>query len=49
MNLNLQEDTMNELSSKNPMIDKAISELEYLSQDEKLCQIYEEQLKAEFD
>ena len=40
MNLNLQENTMN---------DKAISELEYLSQDEKTRQLYEEQLKAEFD
>jgi hypothetical protein len=40
MNLNLQENTM---------IDKAISELEYLSQDEKLCQLYEEQLKADLD
>ena len=49
MNLNLQEDTKNELRSKNPMIDNAISELEYLSQDEKTRQLYEEQLKAEFD
>ena len=49
MNLNLQEDTMNELRSKNPMIDKAISELEYLSQDEKTRQLYEEQLKADLD
>ena len=31
------------------MIEKAIEELEYLSQDEKTRQIYEEQLKAEFD
>ncbi len=31
------------------MIEKAIKELEYLSQDEKTRQIYEEQLKAEFD
>ena len=46
---NLQEDTMNELRSKNPMIDKAISELEYLSQDEKTRQLYEEQLKADLD
>ena len=31
------------------MIEKAIEELEYLSQDEKTSQIYEEQLMAEFD
>ena len=31
------------------MIEKAIEELEYLSQDEKTRQLYEEQLKAEFD
>ena len=31
------------------MIEKAIDELEYLSQDEKTRQLYEEQLKAEFD
>jgi predicted transposase/invertase (TIGR01784 family) len=46
---NLKEDTLQELRSKNPMIEKAIEELEYLSQDEKTRQIYEEQLKAEFD
>ena len=40
---------MQDLRSKNPMIEKAIEELEYLSQDEKTRQIYEEQLKAEFD
>ena len=44
---------MQELRSKNPMIEKAIEELEYLSQDEKTRQLYEElyeeQLKAEFD
>ena len=31
------------------MLDKAIDELEYLSQDEKILVHYEEQLKAEFD
>ena len=31
------------------MIEKAIDELEYLSQDDKARQLYEEQLKAEFD
>jgi predicted transposase/invertase (TIGR01784 family) len=31
------------------MIEKAIEELEYLSQDDKTRQLYEEQLKAEFD
>ena len=31
------------------MIEKAIDELEYLSQDDKTSQLYEEQLKAEFD
>jgi predicted transposase/invertase (TIGR01784 family) len=31
------------------MIEKAIDELEYLSQDDKTRQLYEEQLKAEFD
>ncbi len=46
---NLKEDTLQELRSKNPMIEKAIEELEYLSQDEKTRQMYEEQLKAEFD
>jgi predicted transposase/invertase (TIGR01784 family) len=46
---NLKEDTLQELRSKNPMIEKAIDELEYLSQDEKTRQMYEEQLKAEFD
>ena len=46
---NLTEDTLQELRSKNPMIEKAIEELEYLSQDEKTRQLYEEQLKAEFD
>ena len=40
---------MQELRSKNPMIEKAIDELEYLSQDDKTRQLYEEQLKAEFD
>ena len=46
---NLSEETLQELSSKNPMIEKAIEELEYLSQDDKTRQLYEEQLKAEFD
>ena len=46
---NLKEDTLQELRSKNPMIEKAIDELEYLSQDEKTRQMYEQQLKAEFD
>jgi predicted transposase/invertase (TIGR01784 family) len=46
---NLREDTLQELRSKNPMIEKAIEELEYLSQDDKTRQLYEEQLKAEFD
>jgi predicted transposase/invertase (TIGR01784 family) len=45
----LKEVTLQDLRSKNPMIEKAIEELEYLSQDEKTRQIYEEQLKAEFD
>jgi hypothetical protein len=31
------------------MIEKAIDELEYLSQDDKTRQLYEEQLKVEFD
>jgi hypothetical protein len=31
------------------MIEKAIEELEYLSQDDKTRQLYEEQLKAELD
>ena len=46
---NLTEEPLQELRSKNPMIEKAIEELEYLSQDEKTRQLYEEQLKAEFD
>jgi predicted transposase/invertase (TIGR01784 family) len=46
---NLTEEPMQELRSKNPMIEKAIEELEYLSQDDKTRQLYEEQLKAEFD
>ena len=46
---NLTEEPLQELRSKNPMIEKAIDELEYLSQDEKTRQLYEEQLKAEFD
>ena len=46
---NLTEETLQELRSINPMIEKAIEELEYLSQDEKTRQLYEEQLKAEFD
>jgi predicted transposase/invertase (TIGR01784 family) len=40
---------LQDLRSKNPIIEKAIEELEYLSQDEKTHQIYEEQLKAELD
>ncbi len=46
---NLKEEPLQELRSKNPMIEKAIEELEYLSQDEKTRQLYEEQLKAELD
>ena len=46
---NLTEEPLQELRSKNPMIEKAIDELEYLSQDDKTRQLYEEQLKAEFD
>ncbi len=46
---NLTEEPLQELRSKNPMIEKAIEELEYLSQDDKTRQLYEEQLKAEFD
>jgi predicted transposase/invertase (TIGR01784 family) len=46
---NLKEEPLQELRSKNPMIEKAIEELEYLSQDDKTRQLYEEQLKAEFD
>ncbi len=45
----LKEVTLQDLRSKNPMIEKAIEELESLSQDEKTRQIYEEQLKAELD
>jgi predicted transposase/invertase (TIGR01784 family) len=45
----LTEEPLQELRSKNPMIEKAIEELEYLSQDDKTRQLYEEQLKAEFD
>jgi len=37
------------LSSNNPMISKAIGELEFLSQDAKTRQIYEERLKADLD
>ena len=46
---NLTEDALQDLRSKNPMIEKAIEELEYLSQDDKNRQLYEEQLKAELD
>ena len=46
---NLTEEPLQELRSKNPMIDKAIEELEYPSQDDKTRQLYEEQLKAGFD
>ncbi len=46
---NLTEEPLQELRSINPMIEKAIEELEYLSQDDKTRQLYEEQLKAEFD
>jgi len=37
------------LSSNNPMLSKAIGELEFLSQDAKTRQIYEERLKADLD
>ena len=40
---------MKELISKNPMMEKASTELEFLSQDPKTRQAYEERLKAEWD
>ena len=45
----LKEEPLQNLSSKNPMLSKAIGELEFLSQDAKTRQIYEERLKAELD
>jgi predicted transposase/invertase (TIGR01784 family) len=45
----LKEEPLQNLSSNNPMISKAIGELEFLSQDEKTRQIYEERLKADLD
>jgi len=45
----LEEDALQELRNKNPMVDKAIDELEYLSQDPKTRGLYEEQLKIELD
>ena len=46
---NLKEETLKELISKNPMMEKATTELEYLSQDPKTRQAYEDRLKAEWD
>jgi predicted transposase/invertase (TIGR01784 family) len=45
----LKEEPLQNLSSNNPMISKAIGELEFLSQDTKTRQIYEERLKADLD
>ena len=45
----LKEEPLQNLSSKNPMLSKAIGELEFLSQDTKTREIYEERLKAELD
>jgi len=45
----LKEATLQELRTKNPMVEKAVDELEYLSQDEKTRIRYEEQLKIELD
>ena len=45
----LKEEPLQNLSSKNPMLSKAIGELEFLSQDAKTRQIYEERLKADLD
>jgi predicted transposase/invertase (TIGR01784 family) len=46
---NLKEESLKELTSKNPMMEKATTELEYLSQDPKTRQAYEDRLKAEWD
>jgi predicted transposase/invertase (TIGR01784 family) len=46
---NLKEESLKELISKNPMMEKATNELEYLSQDPKTRQAYEDRLKAEWD
>jgi predicted transposase/invertase (TIGR01784 family) len=46
---NLKEEPLKELISKNPMMEKATTELEYLSQDPKTRQAYEDRLKAEWD
>ena len=46
---NLKEESLKELISKNPMMEKATTELEYLSQDPKTRQAYEDRLKAEWD
>jgi hypothetical protein len=40
---------LKELISKNPMMEKAITELEFLSQDPKTRQANEDRLKAEWD
>jgi predicted transposase/invertase (TIGR01784 family) len=45
----LKEEPLQNLSSNNPMLSKAIGELEFLSQDAKTRQIYEERLKADLD
>ena len=45
----LKEEPLQNLSSNNPMISKAFGELEFLSQDAKTRQIYEERLKADLD
>ncbi len=45
----LKEEPLQNLSTKNPMLSKAIGELEFLSQDAKTRQIYEERLKADLD
>jgi len=46
---NLKEDSLKELIAKNPMMEKATTELEFLSQDPKTRQAYEDRLKAEWD
>jgi predicted transposase/invertase (TIGR01784 family) len=45
----LKKEPLQELQSQNPMISKALGELEFLSQDAKTRQIYEERLKADLD
>jgi predicted transposase/invertase (TIGR01784 family) len=45
----LKEEPLQNLSSNNPMLSKALGELEFLSQDAKTRQIYEERLKADLD